>query len=110
MQKMITLATNATQAVALADKLFDGDFETADVYFSGTFGGATVELQAMPNTLSDDAPAVDWVDISGAEAITTPQLKRLEIGKNTKIRAVLSNVSGSTSITIIAKYEVDRQF
>jgi len=109
MEKIITLATNASANAAFPEQLFDGDFETADVWFSGNFGGATVELQAVPNVLIDNAPAVNWVDISGAEAITTPQVKRLEIGKNTKIRAVLSSVSGATSITIIAKYRIDRQ-
>lgn len=109
MQKIITLATNATANGALTEQLFDGDFEVADVWFSGTFGGAIVELQAVPNVLTDNAPSVNWVDISGAEAITAPQVKRLEIGKDTKLRAFLSNVSGSTSITIIAKYRIDRQ-
>ena len=109
MQKIITLATNATANGALTEQLFDGDFEVADVWLSGTFGGAIVELQAVPNVLTDNAPSVNWVDISGAEAITAPQVKRLEIGKDTKLRAFLSNASGSTSITIIAKYRIDRQ-
>lgn len=109
MQKIITLATNAAANGALTEQLFDGDFEVADVYFSGTFGGATVEIQGEPLVYTDNAPTVGFIDLSGAEAITAPTVKRLEIGKNTKLRAVVSGAGGSTNISIIAKYRTDIQ-
>lgn len=109
MEKIITLANARTTNATLNAVTFDGDFDFADVYLSGVFGGAIVEIQAEPLTYTDDAPTVGFIDISGAEAITAPTVKRLEIGKNTKLRAIIANASGTTNITIIAKYKIDKQ-
>lgn len=108
-QKIITLANARTTVGELTPVTFDGDFGYADVYLSGVFGGATVKIQAEPLTYSDNAPTVGFTDISGAEAITAPAVKRLEVSKNTKLRAVVSGATGTTNISIIAKYELDIQ-
>jgi hypothetical protein len=109
MQKIITLANARTTNETLDAVTYDGHLGYADVYFSGNFGGATVEIQAEPLTYTNDAPNVGFVAVAGGEAVQKTGTKRLIVGKNTKIRAVVSNATGTTSISIIAKYDIDIQ-
>lgn len=109
MQKIITLANARATNGTLDAVTFDGHLGYADVYFSGEFGGASVAIQGEPLSYTDNAPNVGFVDVSGGEAIKTKGTKRLIVGKNTKLRAVVSNASGTTNISIIAKYDIDIQ-
>lgn len=87
---------------------YDGDKERVDVYFSGTFNGASINLEAEPGNYNGKTP-IGFVPISGATAITAPTMKTIEITRNTKIRAVVSGGGGSMNINIIAHYNSDGQ-
>ncbi len=105
--KSIVLADARTTNGELDYKVFDGDFGKANIYISGVFGGAKVQIQAMPNETRDDVPSISFVPVSGAQNIVEPQVSSLDCIKNTRLRAVVSNATGTTNISIIAKYYVD---
>lgn len=98
---VIYLATAVTANGAQSDKLYNGDNERADVYFTGVFNGASVVLEASP---LNDGSASGYVDITNGVPITTNTVRALTIGKDTKLRAVVSNAGASTSLTIYARF------
>jgi outer membrane receptor for Fe3+-dicitrate len=98
---IIYLASAVTSNSTTTAVTYDGDNERADIYFTGTFNGASVNIQASP---LNDGSASGFVNISGATAITDNTVKSLSIGKDTKLRAVISSAGASTSLTIYARY------
>ena len=98
---IINLATARTTDGTLDSVTYDGTNERADVYFTGTFDGASVNIQGSP---LNDGSASGFVNISGATAITDNTVKSLNIGQDTKLRAVISSAGASTELTIYARY------
>jgi hypothetical protein len=98
---VIYLAQDVTTDGTLTAVKYDGDNERADIYFTGTFDGASVAIQASP---VNDGSASGYVSISGAEAITGNTIKSLSIGKDTNLRAVVTSAGDSTDLTIYARF------
>jgi hypothetical protein len=98
---IVYLATAVTSNSTTTAVTYDGDNERADIYFTGTFGGASVAIEASP---LNDGSASGYVTVSGASAVTENTVKSLNIGKDTKLRAVITSAGGSTSLTIYARF------
>lgn len=110
MTKTLTLANSVTANTTGASVTFDGDSGYANIYLSGSFGGASVKIESQPGSYSPETPSVGFVAVSGAENMTSPTVKKLEIPKNTKLRCVISGVSVSTNITVVAHYDKESYF
>jgi hypothetical protein len=100
---VIYLAQSRTTDGTLTAVKYEGTLETADVYFAGTFNGASVMLQSSP---VNDGSAAGYVNIMD-EAITANIVKRMQIGQDTNLRAVISSAGASTSLTIFVRYYKD---
>ena len=98
---VIYLATAVTTDSTTTAVKYDGDNERCDIYFTGTFDGASVAVQASP---VNDGSASGYVDVSGADAITDNTVKSLNIGKDTNLRVVVTSAGASTSLTIYARF------
>lgn len=110
MTKTLTLANAVTSNSTGTSVTFDGDRGYADVYLSGSFGGGSVKIEAQPASYSEGTPSVGFVAVSGAEAITSPTAKRIEISKNTKLRCVVSGISSSANINVVLHYDKESYF
>lgn len=105
-QPTLYLAENETTDGNKTAVLYNGETGKATLYFSGDFGGATVLIQAKPNDFNGQTPQIDFVTVVGGDAITIPQVCEFHLLKNTQIRAVIQNASGTTDITILCQYEL----
>jgi hypothetical protein len=98
---VIYLANSVTTNTTTTAVKFDGDNERADLYFTGTFDGASVAVQMSPVT---DGSSNGYVNVSGASAITENTVKSLSLGKDSNLRVVTTGVGASTSLTIYARF------
>jgi len=83
--------TNGTSDVVKMDRS-SYNYRSGSIYVSGTFNGATVQLQASP----DDGTT--WFDVTGG-SFTSKEAKELSISA-THLRVDVSGGGGSESINV----------
>lgn len=98
---ILKLLENAT-ANATGDAFqFDGFAEEADLHISGTFDGASVQLEV---NIADDSGAAtsNWVAVG--DPYTASASNRIKMTRGKLLRAVVSSVGASSDIDFFVHY------
>lgn len=98
---ILKLLDGATANVTSDAQIFDGYAEEADLHISGTFDGASVQLEVNIAN-DDDSDAAGWVAVG--DPYTAAASNRIKMTRRKKLRAVLSSAGGSTNIDFFVHY------
>ncbi len=82
---------------------YKGFSQAADLVASGTFGGASIQLQMNIASEKNDVLLPEWVNIG--EPITNLQARRIDMTRNTMLRAIVTGASGTTNLVLVIHHQ-----